>query len=69
MNTRQSHHKGLKLKSTAKACSAPATPPMADVCVDIFHQMFITTQHICMARAAMRMMLMKWGMCVISMSV
>ena len=42
---------------------------MAAVWVEIFHQMFIIAQSICMARAAMSMMLMKWGMWVASMIV
>jgi|UPI00046A57D6 hypothetical protein len=44
--TKHSHHTGLKLNINEKASSAPSTPPMAAVCVDIFHHTFIMAQRI-----------------------
>ena len=38
------HHVGLKAKIKANANNAPATPPMAAVCVEIFHQTLIIAQ-------------------------
>lgn len=35
---RQNHQMGLKLSIIEKATNAPKTPPMAAVCVEIFHQ-------------------------------
>ena len=58
--TTQSHHTGLKRNSSAKAMSAPATPPMAAVWVEIFHQMLMSRLTAWMSRAAMTMMMMKW---------
>ena len=58
----QSHHMGLNMKMKAKAMSAPATPPIAAVWVDIFHHVLISAQTICMSSAAMSMLIMKCGM-------
>ena len=66
-NTAESHHTGLKLNISAKAASAPATPPMAAVWVLIFHHALITAHVICTSSAAMSMPPMKRGMCMRSM--
>ena len=58
---RQNHHTGLKENSSENTKSAPATPPMAAVWVEIFHQTLIKAQTICTIRAAMTMLPMKWG--------
>ncbi len=60
-STRQSHQVGLKVNISAKARSAPATPPIAAECVDIFHQMLTNAQTIWMVRAATKMMLRNRG--------
>lgn len=52
---RHSHHIGLKLNNNEKAIKEPVTPPIAALCVDIFHHTLITAQSICMIRATMRM--------------
>ena len=61
---RQSHQTGLKSRYSAKANSAPATPPMAAVCVEIFHQTLMSAQTICTSKPATTMAPMKWGMCM-----
>ncbi len=57
------HHRGLKPKMNENAITAPVVPPIAAVCVDIFHQWFIMAHGICMAIAAITTEHMKWGMC------
>ena len=61
MTTRHSHQTELKLSMNENANSAPSTPPMAAVCVDIFHHTLITAQSICMIKATMRMDVNMWG--------
>ena len=51
MSVRQSHHIGLKLKSSEKAIKEPVTPPIAAVCVDIFHHTLMIAHRICMISA------------------
>ena len=51
VSVRQSHHIGLKLNSSEKAISDPVTPPIAAVCVDIFHHTLIIAQRICITNA------------------
>ena len=51
----------LKENSSENTKSAPATPPMAAVWVEIFHQTLIKAQTICTNRAAMTMLPIKWG--------
>ena len=63
MNVNESHHTGLKPKNSAKTNKAPATPPMAAVWVEIFHHTLIMAQVIWMNRAAVTMVIIKWGMC------
>ena len=46
MSVRQSHHIGLKLNSSEKAIKEPVTPPIAAVCVDIFHHTLMIAQRI-----------------------
>ena len=63
INTKQSHQTGLNMKRKAKAISPPATPPMAAVCVEIFHQTLISAHTTCTTRAATNMRAMKRGIC------
>lgn len=51
MSVRQSHHIGLKLNSNEKAIKEPVTPPIAAVCVDIFHHTLMIAHRICMISA------------------
>ena len=51
MSVRQSHHIGLKLNSSEKASREPVTPPIAAVCVDIFHHTLMIAHRICMISA------------------
>ena len=51
MSVRQSHHIGLKLNSSEKAIKEPVTPPIAAVCVDIFHHTLMIAHRICMISA------------------
>ena len=44
-----------------KAITAPVVPPIAAVCVEIFHQLFIIAPNICIANAATTMLDMKCG--------
>ena len=64
MMRKQSHHNGLNPKIREKANKAPVVPPMAAVCVEIFHQLFIIAPSICIANAATTMLDMKWGKCM-----
>ena len=59
---KQSHHTGLKAKSIENAMSAPVTPPMAAVWVEIFHHTLTMAHTIWMSSAAMRMRAIKLGM-------
>ena len=54
MSVRQSHHIGLKLNSNEKAIKEPVTPPIAAVCVDIFHHTLMIAQRICITNATIR---------------
>ena len=63
MNVSESHHTGLKAKISAKTNRAHATPPIAAVWVEIFHQTLIIAQVIWMNRAAVTMVIIKWGIC------
>ena len=58
---KQSHVMGLNMNMNEKASRAPTTPPMAAVCVDIFHHTFISAHTICITSAAMSMLPMKCG--------
>ena len=49
--TRHSHQTELKLSINENANSAPSTPPMAAVCVEIFHHTLIMAQSICITNA------------------
>ena len=51
MSVRQSHHIGLKLNSSEKAIKEPVTPPIAAVCVDIFHHTLMIAHRICIISA------------------
>ena len=64
ITTTDSHHDGLKMKMCEKAIIAPATPPIAAECVEIFQWMFIMAHTICMNSAAIRIVPMKCGMCM-----
>ena len=57
----QNHHSGLKAKSMENATKAPSNPPIAAVCVEIFHQTFTTAHTTCMSNAATRMLAMNCG--------
>ena len=61
MMRKHSHHNGLKPKMCEKAITAPVVPPIAAVCVEIFHQLFIIAPNICIANAATTMLDMKCG--------
>ena len=52
ISTTQSHHTGLKPKNSPKTKSAPATPPMAAVWVEIFHHTLMRAQTTWMNNAA-----------------
>lgn len=66
-STTQSQKMGLKPNIIEKAAIAPAIPPMAAVWVLIFHHTLTMEQSICMMSAAMSMLDMKCGMCMLSM--
>jgi hypothetical protein len=53
ISVRHSHHIGSKLYINEKAIKEPVTPPIAAVCVDIFHHILMMAQSICMTRATM----------------
>ena len=60
---RQIHQVGLKLKISAKAMTAPVTPPMAAEWVEIFHHTLMMAQMICMDKAARSTTPMTKGTC------
>ena len=59
MSTRQNHHVGLKRNTSEKMNRAPATPPMAAVWVEIFHQTLMSAHTIWMMSALKTMLRMK----------
>ena len=59
--TKQSHHTGLKENICAKATNAPARPPMAAMCDDIFHFRLMTVQSTSMTIAATSTLPTEWG--------
>ena len=61
INTRHSHHIGLKEKICENASNAPVTPPMAAEWVETFHQIFMNAHSICMTKAVTRMMVIYRG--------
>jgi hypothetical protein len=63
MMRKQSHQRGLNPKICEKANKAPVVPPIAAVCVEIFHQWFIIAPNICIAKAATTMLDIKCGIC------
>ena len=58
---RQIHQVGLKLKISAKAMTAPVTPPMAAEWVEIFHQRLMMAQVSCIISEATTMLPTKCG--------
>lgn len=63
MTTRHSHQTELKLSMNENANSAPSTPPIAAVWVDIFHHTLITAQSICITSATISIDVIKCGKC------
>ena len=61
--TRHSHQTELKLSINENANSAPNTPPMAAVCVEIFHHTLIMAQSICITNATISIDVIKCGRC------